>query len=150
MKTLSDPVALDKLVERLEALRPEASAIWGSLTAGEMLCHLADATASVLEADDSEDPPKRQRFLKWLALSSPVAWPRGLPTSPDADPHQQGTKPSDFAADRDRAIRTLRDLAAAPAESMILHHGAFGPMSARDWHRWAYRHADHHLKQFGL
>jgi hypothetical protein len=25
----------------------------------------------------------------------------------------------------------------------------FGPMSERDWMRWGYLHADHHLRQFG-
>jgi hypothetical protein len=29
-------------------------------------------------------------------------------------------------------------------------HGRFGTMTTRDWHRWAYRHTDHHLRQFGL
>jgi hypothetical protein len=26
----------------------------------------------------------------------------------------------------------------------------FGTMSSRDWQRWAYRHTNHHLRQFGL
>ena len=29
-------------------------------------------------------------------------------------------------------------------------HFMFGPMSARDWHRWAYRHVTYHLRQFDL
>ena len=28
-------------------------------------------------------------------------------------------------------------------------HPMFGPMSAADWMRWGYLHADHHLRQFG-
>jgi uncharacterized protein DUF1569 len=29
-------------------------------------------------------------------------------------------------------------------------HPIFGPMSESAWLRWAYLHADHHLRQFGL
>jgi Protein of unknown function (DUF1569) len=29
-------------------------------------------------------------------------------------------------------------------------HPLFGRMSASSWMRWAYLHADHHLRQFGL
>ena len=36
------------------------------------------------------------------------------------------------------------------AHELSKTHFLFGPMSARDWHRWAYRHVSHHLKQFGL
>jgi Protein of unknown function (DUF1569) len=30
-----------------------------------------------------------------------------------------------------------------------LPHPIFGPMTAKDWMRWGYLHADHHLRQFG-
>jgi hypothetical protein len=29
-------------------------------------------------------------------------------------------------------------------------HGVFGRMTLEDWQRWAYKHADHHLRQFGV
>ena len=29
-------------------------------------------------------------------------------------------------------------------------HGFFGTMSVADWQRWAYKHTDHHLRQFGV
>ena len=149
MKTVTDPAVLEQLVERLSALNPDTPRVWGTLTAGEMLCHLSDATASVLQSDASEQAP-RHRFLKWIALTAPLAWPRGLSTPPTVDPHVQGTKPGDFADDQQRAISSLRELAVAPTSAFASSHGAFGPMSLRDWQRWAYRHTDHHLRQFGV
>jgi hypothetical protein len=32
----------------------------------------------------------------------------------------------------------------------VLAHRVFGLMTVADWQRWAYKHADHHLRQFGL
>lgn len=149
MQTVSDPAVLAQLVERLNSLSADTPRPWGTLTAGEMLCHLADATASVLNQTSSEAVPKRP-FLKWIALSLPLPWPRGLPTPPEVNPQRDGTKPGDFESDRQRAIEGLRTFAAAPASALTSTHGAFGQMTPRDWHRWAYRHTDHHLRQFGL
>jgi hypothetical protein len=61
-----------------------------------------------------------------------------------------GTRPTDFDSDLARVINGLRRIAMATPGSLELGHGFFGNMSERDWQRWAYRHADHHLRQFGL
>ena len=149
MKTVENPTVLAELVDRLNALRPDTPRRWGTLTPAEMLYHLADATASVVSKASSEAGPRRP-FLKWVALSLPLPWPRGLPTPPEVDPQAQGTKPGEFETDRQRAIEGLRYFAAAPASALMSSHGAFGPMTPRDWRRWAYRHTHHHLRQFGL
>ncbi len=147
MKTIANPNTLTGLVGRLEALHPDAARRWGTFTAGEMLCHLADAAASVMTPGGAT-PPKRP-FLKWIALRATLAWPRNLPTPDEVNPKAKGTRPTDFETDRRRAIDGLRTFAATPAAGMASGHGAFGPMTSTDWHIWAYRHTDHHLRQFG-
>jgi len=156
MKSIADPTALEHLIERLNGLDPDTPRTWGTLSAGEMLCHLGDATASVLQrgTTESTDPSPtatpRHPVLRWIALRSPLPWPQGLKTPASVDPHSGGTKTGDFEADRERAVAGLRTFAAAPASSLAASHGAFGSMTMRDWHRWAYRHTDHHLRQFGV
>lgn len=156
MSTISKPAELEQLIRRLGELRPDTSRKWGTMTAAEMLCHLGDATASVLkrgagESEDASREPARNRpVLKWIALRSPLPWPQGLKTPAAVDPHAEGTKPGDFEVDRQRAIEGLRLFAQAPAADLAESHGAFGRMTRDDWHRWAYRHTDHHLRQFGL
>jgi len=49
-----------------------------------------------------------------------------------------------------KASAGLEEIAAAPAEALEPVHGFFGTMSLADWHRWAYKHTDHHLRQLGL
>ena len=88
-------------------------------------------------------------MVKWLGLWAPIPWPHGWPTNPAQDPKAGGTKPSAFAQDLARAIEGIEGIADGrnvrePA------HGFFGTMSVQDWQRWAYRHTDHHLRQFGL
>jgi hypothetical protein len=46
VKTVADPRVVDGLGRRLERLTPATPRRWGTLCAHEMLCHLADASAS--------------------------------------------------------------------------------------------------------
>ena len=149
MKTVADPQVLDGLIQRISTITPETGRRWGTMTAPEMLCHLGDATTSVLSRPGGGPAPARP-FRKWLALYAPLPWPRGLKTPNHIDPRGAGTRPGDFAADLARAVTGLRAVAAAGPAELPAAHGHFGRMSPRDWARWGYRHTEHHLRQFGL
>lgn len=150
MPTISNPAILAKLCARLEALRPETPRRWGAMTAGEMVCHVADAHASVMDPNSQRPAPRRRPVMKWLALYSPLDWPKGFKSPARIDQQKGGTKPTTFEADRQRAIATLRSLATAPPEAWPPNHAVFGTLTAEDWRVWAFRHTDHHLRQFGL
>jgi len=150
--TAADPHVLKLLLARLERLHPDTRNRWGTLTAAEMLCHLGDAHEAVLSVRIPADgPPIRPRTLaRWIALYTALPWARGMATRPGVDPRRDGTRPGDFEQDRRRALDSLRQVARATADQLPARHRLFGPMSAWDWHRWAYRHVNHHLVQFGL
>lgn len=153
MKNVAQPATLSGLESRLQALTPQSDRRWGTLTPEEMLCHLADSFESVLGVRVPPGPPSSGRprpLLKWFILYSPTPWPKGVKTRPGIDPRREGTRPGEFERDKGRAIRGLASLAAAPAEQLNPVHYLVGPMSRKDWRRWAYKHADHHLRQFGL
>ena len=152
MKTISDSAVLLALTDRLRAVRPDSQRRWGSMTAHEMLCHLGDSAEMVLRIRPRERPISvRQRpILKWIGLWTPIRWPHGAKTSPRLDPRVGGTQPSDFAADLERLVAATQKLAAAGASGLEPVHGMLGDMSLRDWQRWAYKHTDYHLRQFGV
>jgi hypothetical protein len=52
--------------------------------------------------------------------------------------------------DLERAAVGIKGIAEATSDSLEPLHGLFGVMTLRGWQRWAYRHTDHHLRQFGL
>ena len=66
------------------------------------------------------------------------------------DPKAGGTQPSVFAQDLVRAVTGLEGIASAKPNTLEPVHAFFGTMSVTDWQRWAYKHTDHHLRQFGL
>lgn len=91
----------------------------------------------------------RRTFLKWTALYVPLKWPPGIETRPEIDQRCEGTSPADFAADVAELEALLEQVATAPRDAEWPEHPIFGRMSHSSWMRWAYLHADHHLRQFG-
>lgn len=152
MKTVDQPRVLAELVARLQALTPASERRWGTLTPHEMLCHLGDACEMVLRIRPRRNhiAPRRKYLVRCLVLWTAVPLPRGVRTNPSHDPRQEGTRPSDFEKDRARVIAGLLGIAGAAAGSLEPVHGIFGTMTIRDWQRWAWRHTDYHLRQFGV
>jgi hypothetical protein len=119
------------------------------MSVGGMLCHLTDSFLAVLgERGPAREPRLHERtVMRWVALSTPIPWPRGLPTMPVNDQEKGGTPPGNFDSDKE-ALRqaTLRFVDRIPSGALL--HPLFGAMSAAEWGRWGYRHMDHHLRQF--
>ena len=140
------------LIARLDALQPAMQRRWGTLEPHEMLCHLGDALEMVLRTRPrkKEVRVRHRSLMKLAALRGLLRWWRGIRTNPEHDPHVDGTRPSSFAADKARVVRALQALAVANPATLEIGHGLLGTMSTADWQRWAYRHADHHLRQFGV
>jgi hypothetical protein len=152
MKTVADPAVRQSLIERLTTLTPASERRWGTLTAQEMLCHLGDACEMVLRVRPRTKPitAVARPIFKRLALWTPLRAPRGMKTNPDHDPRLAGTRPAAFADDLQRVIAGLEGIAAADAGALEPAHGMLGIMTLADWQRWAYKHTDHHLRQFGV
>jgi hypothetical protein len=88
-------------------------------------------------------------LMRLVALRLPLPWPRGAPTLPELD---QGAKPpptTDFDQDRRELVAALNRFAHTGPVTRP-RHPVFGRMNERYWGIWAYRHTDHHLRQFGL
>lgn len=148
MKTLGDPAVLAALTGRLSRLTPDRERLWGSISAHQMVSHLGDASEAALgRRPFSPATRPESRWMKFVALALPMRWPRGIKSG--ADPAAKVLTVEEFPADLDRAVRTLQELATAET-GVADRHPIFGAMSLADWHRWAFLHTDHHLRQFGL
>lgn len=150
MTTLGEPGAADALIARLEKLQPNSERRWGSMTPHEMLCHLADSFRGVLgEREVSGRSTWMSRHIvKFIAIHTPIPWPKGVPTMPEVNPRDKGTRPGDFARDRETVVSLMRRF--VHRETRYTRHPMFGEMSRAEWLKWAFRHVDHHLRQFGV
>ena len=151
MESFESPDLVEATLARVRALTPVAPRQWGRMSAGQMLCHLDDSYRSVMGERASRDVSTllRRTVVKFVALRTPLPWPKGVPTMEEVDAERGGTPPTEFADDRARLERSLRDFVTAALAGRCTRHPLFGAMSERDWLRWGYLHADHHLRQFG-
>jgi len=153
VKTLARDRDAAEIGRRLRAVRPDTVGRWGRMSAHQMVCHLSDGYR--LLTGELMSPlavtPLPRSVMKVVALYVPVRWPAGVPTTPELDQTAgNGTRPVDFAADVAELERLLATVAAERSGRLTgIVHPIFGAMSEAAWLRWAYLHADHHLRQFG-
>jgi hypothetical protein len=151
MKTMAEPRAKEEILTRLQSVRPSSARQWGKMSPHQMICHLSDGFKMYMGLRTTQPVgfPYPSRILKFVALWSPLPWPKGFKTVPELDQMQDGTAPSEF----DRDIEELRQMAdrftRRPRDFEWQSHPHFGRMSEKDWMRLAYLHCDHHLRQFG-
>lgn len=136
----------DLILQRLHRLTPERQPNWGTLTAPRLLCHLSDQLQVALgeKPITRRDTPLTRTLMKWLVIYSPLKAPPGkVATSPE----MLTTSPSDWKTDIERCDSLIRRLALTPTTAV---HPKFGPLSYDGWGRLAWKHLDHHLRQFGV
>ena len=152
MKTLANAQDRDEIVQRIELIGPSNRRRWGTMSAGQMICHLSDAFRVTL--GDRAAKPVKNRYngspMRWLALWLPLPWPHGVSTVPECDAKVDGTSPTDFERDKGDLLALLQRFTAQPNVVAQHAHPFFGQMTEKEWMRWGYLHADHHLRQFGI
>jgi len=152
MKTLANSNDREEILRRLNLLDPSSKGRWGRMPVHQMLCHLSDSyLATMGEKEVSRASGMLQRTaVKWVALFSGLRWMHGFPTRPEIEQGYGGTPPVEFESDRAQAIELTNRFSRADRDFSRLEHPVFGRMNEREWLRWGYLHADHHLRQFGV
>ena len=142
------PGDLDRLIARLDGLRPDSTRRWGRMTPHQMVCHLSDSLRATL--GEWARPPRRlpplRTLVRFVAFNLPFPWPHGVPTARELDGERDGTKPVEFERDRAELVTLLRRVASS---EQLPPHPLWGDMGRGMTGRYVWRHTDHHLRQFG-
>jgi hypothetical protein len=148
MKSLASVVVVSEIRVRLKTVRADDHARWGNMTAKQMVRHLRCAYEMAL-GDRRVDPVEGLPpvLMKWVSLRSGLRWPKNLQTAPDLKRAILERSKTDFDVLVHATIDKMETL--AKGARCAPTHPMFGPMSEKDWMRWGYLHADHHLRQFG-
>ena len=146
MKSLFDEADVHALSQRLAGLSATTAPRWGSFTADRMICHLVDqldfAFSGPRDAEVLKGPPMLVRH----AIRVFLPWPRGTPTAREMLRTQPDRWESDLATLKQLMNRFLQSRDRADWAV----HPFFGVLSGAQWARLAWRHNDHHLRQFGV
>ena len=146
MKSLWTAQDRQEILRRLNQLSPEAVESWGTLTPHAALAHLADSMRMAL-AEISEAPISgvlRQQPFKGLAINV-----RPMPKGVKGPAGYFTNAPTAFAKDRVELVRLIDLCANRPADASWGDHPFVGRLTKAQWGTLAYKHVDHHLRQFG-
>jgi hypothetical protein len=114
-----------------------------------MVCHLNDAF--LVAMGDKFASPATSLFartvVKFVGLYLPLPWPHGVPTRPELEQGRGGHASGGVGAGSRGLARFIIEF---PARRRFGTHPMGGALSRSDWQVWAYRHLDHHLRQFGV
>jgi hypothetical protein len=148
MKSLASANVLVETRDRMLQVRPEDKAIWGRMSATQMMRHLGFACEIPL-GERAAEPVMgpMPKVVKFVALRSGLQWPKNLKTVKELVRALDEDCPAEFDGLVAVAIEKMEKLAGAM--QCTVSHPMFGSMTGGDWKRWGYLHADHHLRQFG-
>jgi len=139
-------------LDALVALRDDTPPRWGRMTAQQMIEHLAwgfELSTGRAEVECPIPEAKRERMKAFLYDNRPSphdfvnpALAGGLP------PLRYAGLAEAKAALRVEVDRFLDHVRANPGAAHT--HPVFGPIGVEEWSRTHFKHAHHHLLQFGL
>lgn len=138
------------LKQRMDHLQPDSVRQWGTMTPAQALAHCASA----LEMALGERRPPRMVIgyligwvIKPLALGNDEPLRRNSPTVPGFAVTDQ----RHFMAEKARLLTLIDRFVQAGPQGCTTHpHGFFGRLTPEQWSVLAYKHLDHHLRQFGV
>jgi len=135
------------IVNRLQSLSASSAGQWGSMDVAAMLQHLrlsAEMALGELTMPSSNKRAFQVFSLKHLILYV-LPFPKGAPTAPALKPGLA----TPLEEERTALLSLLERIASGPDGGAGPAHPLFGPLTWRQWGVLTYKHADHHLRQFG-
>jgi len=149
MKTIRDEKCRGELIARLEKLTGDEKPAWGKMTLEQMLSHLVQSGDMPFETVMGDHSNVFSRTLLKPLVLYVLPIPKDVKVGPELDQQQDGRKPQGIGVDKAAAIESVHRLGTLPENHDCLGHPFFGKMSAKQWAVMAYKHIDHHLRQFG-
>lgn len=148
-KNLLNAQSAQHIVSRVNKLNVHTPQVWGEMNATEMLLHCNSCNNQILtEERGSQKTSVKQYLLRILALYIAPSFKKGLKSE-----HAHVTKGKidikKFEEQKQEFIRLVKEFPLTQKE-LTLTHPAFGNISTTQWGVAAYKHMDHHLRQFGV
>jgi hypothetical protein len=147
MKSLWDPRRREEVLARIRQLTPDRPGLWGRMTCPQMVVHLTDAFdlyMGVLSTAGKRTPLQYPPLKQMLVYIVPI--PKNVPTAPELIARLPGEWTDEIA----RLEKAISTFSAQQTRRDWPLHPLFGRMSGRAYGVLAYRHTDHHLRQFGV
>jgi len=145
MKTIFDKTTRDALIARINTLTENSTAQWGKMNVYQMLKH-----CTLWEEWIASNKKHKQQFIGRLfgkmalknVLKDDAPLRRNTPTLPELRIKDNG----DVESEKKKWIALIKQNAHFSNPDFV--HSFFGKMTKEQVGQMAYKHTDHHLRQF--
>lgn len=148
-RNLFNRKSAESIINRAKQLKEDYQPRWGKMNVVEMLLHCNSCNREILEKERSHKKTTvKQYLLRILALYIAPGFKKGL----SSEQHHI-TKGKAVNIDFETALADFIDVInqlCVTQKQLTLTHPAFGNISTHQWGIAAYKHMDHHLRQFGV
>lgn len=153
MKDLFDPTLVEDTKKRILQLRPDSERLWGSMGVAQTLAHCTSGIEMAMGIIQVKRAPFPASLIgviiKPLVFRDDKPMRRNSPSSPEL--FSTDSTKCEFISERSRLIAAIESFASRGPGGCSRHpHPFFGPLNPQQWAILMYKHADHHLRQFGV
>ena len=147
MKTLLDKITRDEILSRINVLQEGSTAQWGKMTAYQMLKHCALAEEMFLGIKVYPRSFIGRLFGKmalkgFLKDETPIK--KNMHTLSHVKMH--GNETGNFSVEKQKLVALINAYSDYPNPGFV--HPFFGYLTKEQAGYFAYKHIDHHLRQF--
>jgi uncharacterized protein DUF1569 len=147
MESLFDPACRDRVLARIDRLRPDSRPGWGKMDAAQAMAHCALAMETAT-GDATLSRPLLVRLIGRFFRGSMLS-PKPYPRNSRTHPQLVVRSPKEFEPERTRLVAAIRKFHdGGPAAAARYEHALLGTLTGEEWSRFQLKHLDHHLKQF--
>lgn len=151
MASSIDNETLKDISARLNKLKPDTPALWGSMNVTQMLAHMNDAFRLAMGMKEARNTSNffTNKIMFPVAVYVLPSWPKGSATAPELIQGQLGTPARDFYTELE-FVKKMMDVFNEREEGKLKPHPMFGQLSKKQWRDLLVKHFYHHLHQFGV
>jgi hypothetical protein len=147
MKSIFDKEVQEEILRRAKTLKPYSVRLWGKMSVEQMLWHLSAQLRIGL--GDIAMKPWFNKIISRIAVWTfgiRIPWSNNLMTAKE----MKNDNPASFQVEQDNFLITFDRFLAKAEHFKYSPHPIFGEMSREEWGKIAYKHIDHHFRQFGV
>jgi hypothetical protein len=148
MESIFDPGSSATILQRIDKLRPDATAQWGKMNVSQMLAHCQPPMQVGLGEKQLKQSLVGKLFgrIAKKQMLTEIPFKKNLPT--DASFVVKDAR--DFEKEKQLLKIFVQRFAEADTTAMVQRrHSFFGKMTRDEWGVLTWKHLDHHLRQFG-
>lgn len=147
MKSIFDKEVQAEIIRRAKTLKTYSVRLWGKMSVEQMLWHLSAQLRIGL--GDIAMKPWFNKIISRIAVWTfgiRIPWSNNLMTAKE----MKNDNPASFQVEQDNFLITFDRFLAKAEHFKYSPHPIFGEMSREEWGKIAYKHIDHHFRQFGV